>query len=187
MFFQYGYCPVGTSAILYRDPELLHYQSYNNVNWSGGIYSSQTLNGSRPGLMIAITWASLLYQGRLGFVERTQRILDTSRMLKRRIEDLPDLELLGEPLGPVMTIVSKNSKLHIHALGDEMNDLGWSFTYLQVWKYLTKYEWFKPFERVKILTKHEWFKPFEHVKIQFLLHNRKFNFHFQTRYKIKIC
>jgi sphinganine-1-phosphate aldolase len=130
---QYGYCPVGSSAILYRDLELLHSQSYCNINWSGGIYSSQTLDGdARSGLLIALTWASLLYYGRLGYVERSQRILDTSLMLKKRLEEISDLQILGETFGPVMALISTNSKLPIHALGDEMNELGWSFAYLQV-------------------------------------------------------
>ncbi|CAK5051559.1 unnamed protein product [Meloidogyne enterolobii] len=99
---KYGYCPVGSSAVLYRDQELLQCQSYSNVDWPGGIYTSATLDGSRPGLLIALTWASLLYLGRLGYVERTQRVMDTSRMLKHRIEEeISDhLEVLGEPLGP---------------------------------------------------------------------------------------
>nr|CAD2140424.1 unnamed protein product [Meloidogyne enterolobii] len=131
---KYGYCPVGSSAVLYRDQELLQCQSYSNVDWPGGIYTSATLDGSRPGLLIALTWASLLYMGRLGYVERTQRVMDTSRMLKHRIEEeMSDhLEVLGEPLGPVIAITNKNSsKIKIHALGDEMHDLGWSFTFLQ--------------------------------------------------------
>uniref|UniRef100_A0A915MYJ9 sphinganine-1-phosphate aldolase n=1 Tax=Meloidogyne javanica TaxID=6303 RepID=A0A915MYJ9_MELJA len=131
---KYGYCPVGSSAVLYRDQELLQCQSYSNVDWPGGIYTSATLDGSRPGLLIALTWASLLYMGRLGYVERTQRVMDTSRMLKHRIEEeISDhLEVLGEPLGPVLAITNKNSsKIKIHALGDEMHDLGWSFTFLQ--------------------------------------------------------
>ena len=93
------------------------------------------MDGSRPGLLIALTWASLLYMGRLGYVERTQRVMDTSRMLKHRIEEeISDhLEVLGEPLGPVIAITNKNSsKIKIHALGEEMHDLGWSFTFLQV-------------------------------------------------------
>jgi hypothetical protein len=35
-------------------------------------------------------------------------------MLKKRLEELPDLAVLGEPLGPVMAFVSKNPKLPIH-------------------------------------------------------------------------
>ncbi|KAI3411973.1 hypothetical protein GPALN_002027 [Globodera pallida] len=128
---KYAYCPVGSSAVLYRDADLLYHQCYSNLHWSGGMYTSPTLDGSRSGLLIALTWASLLYQGRLGFVERTQRILDSSRMLRRRLEEIPELEVLGDPLGPVLAVVSTNPKLPIHALGDEMNELGWSFTFLQ--------------------------------------------------------
>ncbi|KAL3080035.1 hypothetical protein niasHT_034593 [Heterodera trifolii] len=128
---KYGFCPVGSSAVLYRDTDLLYSACYTNLHWSGGMYVSPTLDGTRSGLLIALTWATLLSHGRLGFVERTQRILDTSRMLRRRLEEIPALEVVGDPLGPVLAIVSANPKVPIHALGDEMNELGWSFTFLQ--------------------------------------------------------
>uniref|UniRef100_A0A915D1X6 sphinganine-1-phosphate aldolase n=1 Tax=Ditylenchus dipsaci TaxID=166011 RepID=A0A915D1X6_9BILA len=127
----YAYCPPGSSAVLYRDKDLMHYQCYSNVGWSGGIYVSPTLNGNRSGLMTAITWATLLHNGRLGYVEKTQRILDTARQLKAKLQEITHLEVLGEPLGPVIVFTSQNPKIPIHMLGDELNDLGWSMSFLQ--------------------------------------------------------
>lgn len=68
--FQYAYCPIGSSAILYRDEEFFHHQCYSEAHWAGGVYVSPTLSGNRPGSMIALTWATLLYHGRLGYVEK---------------------------------------------------------------------------------------------------------------------
>jgi glutamate/tyrosine decarboxylase-like PLP-dependent enzyme len=99
-------------------------------------------------LNIALTWATLLYNGRLGllasselflwltllilgFVEKTQRILDTSRVLIKRLEEVPFLEIVGTPLGPILAITSTDPRIPIHALGNEMNELGWSFAFLQ--------------------------------------------------------
>lgn len=127
---RYAYCPIGSSAVLYRDQDLFFHQCYTNIGWSGGVYASSSISGTRSGLLIALTWATLLYNGRLGFVEKTQRILDSSRVLRKRLEELP-LEVLGDPLGPILAINSNNVKLPIHALGNEMNELGWSFSFLQ--------------------------------------------------------
>jgi hypothetical protein len=38
--------------------------------------------------------------------------------------------VLGEPLGPVIAIISTDPKIPIHMLGNEMNELGWSFAFL---------------------------------------------------------
>jgi len=128
---KYAYCPPSSSAVLYRDQEIFYHQCYTNVGWSGGIYASASISGTRSGLIIALTWATLLYNGRLGYVEKTQRILDTSRILRKRLEEVSCLEVLGEPLGPIIAITSNNSKIPIHALGNEMNELGYSFAFLQ--------------------------------------------------------
>lgn len=131
---------MGASAVLYRDEELLHAQCYSNVHWPGGIYMSQTLGGSRPGSLIAFTWATLLYNGKLGYVEKTQRILDAASTLRIRLGELEHLSVLGAPIGsdaercctmPVITFASSNPKIHSHALGDELNELGWNLNLLQ--------------------------------------------------------
>lgn len=73
----------------------MHYQCYSKVNWSGGIYVSQTLSSSRSGLLIALTWATLLYNGRFGFVEKTQRILDAGRIIRNKLNEIEHINVLG--------------------------------------------------------------------------------------------
>ena len=131
---KHAYCPLGSSAILYRDSELLHHQCYSNINWSGGIFVSPTLSSSRSGLPIALTWATLLHHGREGFVEKTQKILDTSKRLEAKLRDeeiCSNIEVMGKPLGPIISFISTNEKLPIHALGDELNEFGWNLGFLQ--------------------------------------------------------
>ncbi|VDK54573.1 unnamed protein product, partial [Anisakis simplex] len=53
-----------TSLILYREISLLHHQYFCNGDWSGGIYATPTLSGTRNGCAIALSWATLLYYGR---------------------------------------------------------------------------------------------------------------------------
>lgn len=47
--YQYGYTPKGTSIIVYSDAKYRYQQFSVTTEWSGGIYASPTLAGSRPG------------------------------------------------------------------------------------------------------------------------------------------
>uniref|UniRef100_A0A914CV29 sphinganine-1-phosphate aldolase n=1 Tax=Acrobeloides nanus TaxID=290746 RepID=A0A914CV29_9BILA len=121
---KYAYCPTGSSAILYRDEEFFHFQCYTEPRWAGGVYVSPTLSGNRPGSMIALTWATLLFNGRLGYIEKTHRIIDAARLLREKIQDqIDDIEILGEPALSIITFTSRNLKIPIHIVGDEMNEL----------------------------------------------------------------
>jgi hypothetical protein len=53
----------GTSVIMYRSAELRRYQYYVHANWSGGVYASPSIAGSRPGSLIAGAWATMHYMG----------------------------------------------------------------------------------------------------------------------------
>lgn len=48
---------------MYRDAELRKYQYFVYPDWAGGAYGSPSLAGSRPGALIAGTWATLQYMG----------------------------------------------------------------------------------------------------------------------------
>ncbi|TMS38463.1 hypothetical protein L596_005183 [Steinernema carpocapsae] len=127
---KYGYCPKGSSAILYRDSEYMHRQFFCNTEWMGGIYATPTLAGTRSGSAIAVTWATLLYYGRHGYVERTQRVLDAARLIKSGINDITSLKVLGDPSVNVIAFAGRQS-LNIHTVADKMLEKGWSLTALQ--------------------------------------------------------
>ncbi|KAI6175965.1 Sphingosine-1-phosphate lyase [Aphelenchoides bicaudatus] len=128
---KYAYCPVGSSAILYREQNLLQAQCFSDVYWSGGVYITPTLSGSRPGSLVALTWATLLWNGRLGYVERTQRILDATLLLKEKLETSNHVEVIGTPLLSSIIFKTKNSKIHVYLLGDLMAELGWNLAFIQ--------------------------------------------------------
>ena len=60
---KFGYTPKGSSLLLWKDRKLKHYQYFIQNDWTGGIYASVSLPGSRVGSQIATTWAALLYNG----------------------------------------------------------------------------------------------------------------------------
>lgn len=56
-------------------------------------------------------------------MEKTQVILNTSKKLEARLRDqeaFPYFEILGKPLGPIISFISTNEKIQIHALGNEV-------------------------------------------------------------------
>ena len=50
---KYGFAPKGNSVILYRSRTMRHYQYFVEPDWSGGVYGSPFMAGSRPGALIA--------------------------------------------------------------------------------------------------------------------------------------
>ncbi|KAI6187078.1 hypothetical protein M3Y98_00203200 [Aphelenchoides besseyi] len=128
---KYAYCPIGSSVVLYRDIPMLQAQVIADCYWPGGIFCSPTLSGSRPGSLLALTWASLLWNGRLGFVERTQRVLDAAHMLREKLDQSPHVEVIGNPVLASLAFKTKNPKVNCYVLGDLLNELGWNLAFVQ--------------------------------------------------------
>jgi glutamate/tyrosine decarboxylase-like PLP-dependent enzyme len=61
---KFGYAAKGTSVVLYRNPELRHFQYFSIADWPGGLYNSPTFAGSRPGALSAACWAALVSIGK---------------------------------------------------------------------------------------------------------------------------
>ena len=120
---KYGYAAKGTSVILYRGLELRHYQYFKTTEWPGGLYFSPTFAGSRPGALSAACWAAMVAMGKNGYIEATEKILKTATEIRRGIEDIPDLYVLGDPLWN-MAFGSKT--LDIYKIMDYMARGKWS-------------------------------------------------------------
>ncbi|MFY0575922.1 pyridoxal phosphate-dependent decarboxylase family protein [Cystobacter fuscus] len=70
---KYGYAAKGASVVLYRTPELRRYQFFTFAGWSGGLYASPSMAGTRPGGAIAAAWAVLKYLGEEGYLRLSRR------------------------------------------------------------------------------------------------------------------
>jgi sphinganine-1-phosphate aldolase len=120
---KYGFAAKGASLVLYRSHALRKHQFYTYGGWSGGLYASPTMTGTRPGGAIAAAWAALNYYGEEGYLRQAKLILETSDALQKGIARLPGLRVLGEPHGPVFAFSSDT--LNVYELGDAMNARGW--------------------------------------------------------------
>jgi sphinganine-1-phosphate aldolase len=120
---KYGYAAKGTSVVLYRGSELRHYQYFKTTEWPGGLYFSPTFAGSRPGALSAACWAAMVAMGRRGYIEATEKILKTGARIRRGIDDIPDLYVLGNPL---WNIAFSSKTLDIYKIMDYMTQRNWS-------------------------------------------------------------
>jgi sphinganine-1-phosphate aldolase len=120
---KYGYAAKGTSVILYRRPELRRYQYFTATDWPGGLYFSPTFAGSRPGALSAVCWATLVSMGEQGYLQATERILDTAQKIKQGIRSIPELRLIGDPL---WVLAFASDALDIYQVMDRMSERGWN-------------------------------------------------------------
>jgi sphinganine-1-phosphate aldolase len=126
---KYGYGAKGSSTILYRKAELLKYQYCATIDWSGGIYASPAMQGSRPAGTIAAAWAALNSLGENGYLKLAKLVMDTTKKLIEGIQQIPELYILGKPDMSVYSFTS--DKIHIYNLADAMERRGWNLDRMQ--------------------------------------------------------
>lgn len=128
---KYGFAPKGSSIIMYRSPRLRECQYFITDSWIGGLYGSPGLAGSKNGAVIVGCWATMVSIGELGYIEKCKEIFTLARKLKKLISEIPGLQIIGDPVGSVVSFKSTNEKLSIYSLSDALNARGWHLSSLQ--------------------------------------------------------
>ena len=96
---KYGYSLKGSSVLLYGSSSMAQqirramYFCY--PSWSGGIYTTPTIAGSRCGGLIAQCWVSLVATGKSGYMEAVAGIIKTTRKIASSISSIDGLEVIG--------------------------------------------------------------------------------------------
>lgn len=130
---KYGFAPKGTSTLVYRTTSLRAYQYFISTDWSGGVYGSPGIAGSRPGSLIAGCWTSLMSQGENGYLSACLSIVGAAKKFETAIRKNPslssDLSVMGNPLVSVVAFTSR--ALNIYDIADTMSTKGWSLNALQ--------------------------------------------------------
>jgi len=130
---KYGFAPKGNSTVLYRSAKLRKYQYFISPDWSGGVYASPNMAGSRPGALIAGCWASLMSVGENGYVESCHKIVGAQKRIAEAITEREalgrDLRVVGRPLVSVVAFTSDT--LDIYDVADGMSSRGWHLNALQ--------------------------------------------------------
>jgi len=122
---KYGYAAKGASTITYRNLDYLRYQMFVQPNWSGGVFASSALLGTRPGGAYAAAWATLQYFGKDGYKKLADETWQAVTKLKQGVTAIPELEIMGKPMGPLFAYKSIDPSVNIYAVGDQMDAKGW--------------------------------------------------------------
>ena len=130
---KYGFAPKGNSTVLYRNFKLRSYQYFVTPDWTGGVYATTGIAGSRPGALIAGCWASMMKEGQNGYVDACHKIVGAAKKFESAIREDPalavDLQVIGKPL--VSVIAFKSSTIDVYDIADGMTAKGWHLNSLQ--------------------------------------------------------
>ena len=132
---KYGFAPKGTSVVMYSDAKYRHAQYFVCPEWTGGIYASPSIAGSRPGALIAGCWATMVHVGRQGYVDAARAILAATKTVTEGVRAIPQLELYGEPDLSVVCFGPPRSgggrPISIYSVSDAMGKRGWNLNVMQ--------------------------------------------------------
>lgn len=126
---KYGMSPKGASTILYRNKEILGNQYFIDEKWSGGVYATSTIGGSRSGSIVALTWTTLLFHGYEFYQRQFRNIINIKNYFVSEIENIRELSIYGEPELNIIAIGS--NKININILGEELKKKGWNINMIQ--------------------------------------------------------
>ena len=122
---KFAYGAKGSSVLLYRKMEHLRHQFFITTDWSGGIYASATLLGSRSGGPIAAAWAAMNSLGQERYLALARDVMAGADQLKAAIAALPELELIGAPCMNILAFTTLNNQPDIFVLADKLSEKGW--------------------------------------------------------------
>lgn len=121
---KYGYVPKGASVVLHRDEDWFGHQAFLFDQWPSGLYGSPAMAGARPAAPIATAWAVMSFLGVDGYTEIVRDLMTTVARVRAAIDALTDVEVVGDPVGPVLAL--RSDTIDLYAVGDVMDDRGWN-------------------------------------------------------------
>ena len=127
---KYGYTPKGVSVLMYSSQELRRFQYFCAPEFTGGMYVTPNMSGSRPGVLSVGAWAVVMSMGRKGYVECTRTIMRAARYIKEEAAKIENIRVVADP---IMSVVAfESDTLNVHAIGNTMSKIGgWGVSHLQ--------------------------------------------------------
>ncbi|XP_065897641.1 uncharacterized protein [Dysidea avara] len=122
---KYGLGMKGASVVLYRNSDIRKYQVFAYTKWVGGLFGSPGVTGTRPGGIMAASWAILKCMGQDGYLDMARKLMAVTNYLKREINAMEDLQVLGTPHCAAFAVGSTNPKVDVFVLADLMEGKGW--------------------------------------------------------------
>eukprot|EP00656_Telonema_subtile_P012654 TRINITY_DN16385_c0_g1_i3.p1 TRINITY_DN16385_c0_g1~~TRINITY_DN16385_c0_g1_i3.p1 ORF type:complete len:171 (-),score=36.91 TRINITY_DN16385_c0_g1_i3:62-574(-) len=92
-------------------------------------YATPSTAGSRPGSLIAATWASMIRLGEKGYLENTAKILESMDKLVAVGKRAPGLQVVGTPAS--MVVAFKSDEYSIYGFSDMLGEKGYHWANCQ--------------------------------------------------------
>eukprot|EP00039_Didymoeca_costata_P023937 m.8756 g.8756 ORF g.8756 m.8756 type:complete len:540 (+) comp3951_c1_seq1:260-1879(+) len=123
---KYGFTAKGASCVLYRSRDLRRFQFYSYIGWTGGLFVSPSMLGTRGGGPIASCWATMRHYGQNGYMSTVKRMMETTKYIIDTVRDLDTVEIVGNPCMTSLAIkATRPNELNILAVADVMEKQGW--------------------------------------------------------------
>ena len=126
---KYGLAPKGSSLLLWIDRSMKKYQYFVSADWTGGLYASVSLPGSRVGSQIATTWAALLFNGNANYKAMSRHIKGKTISFAEELREVPNFKVIGWP--NVNVVAFYNTKYSIGQLSNYLKRNNWNINILQ--------------------------------------------------------
>jgi sphinganine-1-phosphate aldolase len=120
---KYGYTAKGASVIVHRSKALRKQQTFSTDNWSGGLYASSGLLGTKSGGPIAAAWAVMHYLGEDGYMRLTAAAREATEALMNELRGIAGVRILGEPAATLVAFTFDGADAF--AVGDALARRGW--------------------------------------------------------------
>ena len=120
---KYAYCPKGASVVLYNDKDLKSHQIFSCSNWTGYTIINPTVQSTKTAGPVAAAWTLTQYLGLDGYLELARPVLEATIAAKQGIREIPGLEVMGDPLMPLIGVSS--DEVNVFHVVDEMKQRGW--------------------------------------------------------------
>lgn len=126
---KYGYAPKGVSVLLQRGRDRQRQQFFATTRWPGYPVVNPTMLGSKSASPLAAAWAITRKLGAEGFAELAASCARSTAALKRTIDGIEGLRVVGDPVGPLFAVAADESvpaerRVDPHHWADAVRGLG---------------------------------------------------------------
>ena len=120
---KYGYVPKGASVVLHRDDDWLWYQTFFYDQWGSGLYATPAIAGARAAAPIVAARAVMKHLGVEGYKEIVSELLATVSYFREGMAAIGGIEIVGEPIGPLLAL--RSDTVDLYAVADVLDERGW--------------------------------------------------------------
>ena len=122
---KYGHTAKGTSTLMFKNKKFWKNQFHAYTEWTGGVYASPTMNGTRPGAIMAAAWAGMRAMGMEGYKNAAKITKETADRLIEGINAIPELHVVGKPIMTLLSFTADDEDINMYAVADAMSERGW--------------------------------------------------------------